>query len=225
LKETAVMLVRSIAVVSSLAFLAVSFGCRRDPHIISFTVAPQNACVGDIVEATWTTTSDSVRLATSTGAIGLDSGGPNSSFGADVQEDTIFTLSARIEDRSDTATRRVTVRTPLEFSEVIQVECEGSSPRFRTLVYEAAQYSSRFKAVSIRNLSTRPVTVGHLTINRPLGPGEEVTDADFGRVDLVGEWRITTALPANACEQQSVGGGPPPPNLPRLQVRLAAACR
>ena len=139
-------------------------------------------------------------------------------------EDTVFTLSAHIEDRSVAETRRVTIRTPLQFPEVIQVECEGSSPLFRTLLYEAAQYSDRFRTASIRNLSTLPVMVQHLTISRTLAPGEEVTEAELGAVRFNGEWRVTSALPPNACQQQSTGGGQPPPPLPRLQVHLVARC-
>ena len=219
------MLMRFIVGALSLALLVSLLSCRRDPHITSFTAVPPNACSGDVIDLTWTTTSDFVRLTTSSGDLGLPEGLANQAVGLSVDTDTVFTLSAHIGDRSETETRRVSVRTPLVFSEAGGVECEGSTPRFRTLVYEAAQYSRRFKAISIRNLSRQPVTVEHLTLNRALGPGEEITERDFGTVDFVGEWHITTALPPNACQQSSSGGGQPPPELPRLSLNLVAACR
>jgi hypothetical protein len=219
------MFLRFIAGALSLALLVSLAGCRRDPHITTFTVVPQQACPGEVVTATWTTTSDFVRLGTSSGS-GMGPAGANSSFGVTVTGDTVFTLSAHIDDRSITESRRVTVRSPLEFPEVISVVCEGSTPRFRTIIYEPAQYSSRFKAASIRNRSMQPVTVEHLTIHRTLAPGEEVTERDFGTVDFIGEWRITTAVPVNACQQPGTGGGPPPPQLPPpSQVTLVATCR
>ncbi len=215
------MRARTVVVVLSWALLA---ACRRDPQITSFSVAPQNACAGDLVMAAWVTTSDSTRISVSSGRAGPFTGAPTSDWGTDVESDEVFTLSAHIGDRSVAETRRVTVRTPLEFPEVIAVACDGSSPVFRTLLYEPAQYSDRFRTASIRNDSAQPVTVQHLTISRSLTPGEVVTESELGRVGFNGEWRITSALPPNACQQQSTGGGPPPPQLPRLRVHLVARC-
>ena len=220
------MLLRLIAVPVSLALLLLMLGCRRDPHINSFRVAPQNACPGEVVMATWETTSDFVQLSLSSGDGDLRNTA-NGFFGHSVDVDTVFRLSAHIEDRSITETRRVTVASPLHFPEVITPRCDGSTPRFPTIIFDAAQYSNRFKvnSITVSNRSPAPVTVQHLSINRVLRPGETVTETDFGTIDFIGEWLFSTPLPPNACQQQTTGGGQPPPALPSFEVQLVAACR
>ena len=56
------MRARTVVVFLSWVLLA---ACRRDPQITSFRVAPQNACPGEVVVATWVTTSDRTRLSDS----------------------------------------------------------------------------------------------------------------------------------------------------------------